>query len=122
MPHDKKTICYTIIDSQLSVRLYKGKKDSNGNINYNNIFLSDVESECLKNLVQDIVSDPIKARNELNNSSLAPHVGHINPIYLKVERFDNSDLSEGVIVLSWDCNTMFAEDGLLKYIMDNMKL
>ena len=122
-PHNKKIISYAIIDPQLSVTLFKGENNSTEDVYFNNIILSNQESQSILNLVQYIISDPINARNELlDNSTLVSHVGHFNPIYLKVERFEKSELTDSVVVLSWEGDAMFAENGLLKDIIEYMKL
>ncbi|HOR83000.1 MAG TPA: hypothetical protein PLF32_10160 [Bacteroidales bacterium] len=121
-PPNKKTICYALIDSNSLVTLYKGQNNASNVIDYSNIELSHHESNNILNIVNSIVSDPIKARKELDDSDIVPHVAHINPIYLTVERYNNSDLNNGTIVISWECNAMFAENGLLKDIIECMKV
>ncbi len=121
-PPDKKTICYALIDCNFSVALYKGQNNANNIFEYSNIKLSLHESKIILDIVNKIISDPISARKELDNSEIVAHVAHLNPIILTVERFDNSSLSNGTIVLSWDCNAMFVENGFLKDIFEHMKL
>ena len=121
-PPNKKTVCYALIDSNSLVTLYKGQNNTSNVIDYANIELSPIESNSIFDIVNSIISDPITARKKLDDGDVVSHVGHMNPIYLTVERYNNSDLTDGTIVLSWECNAMFVENGLLEEIIKCMKV
>ncbi len=94
-PPDKKTICYALVDSNSLVTLYKGQINANNVIDYANVELSSLESNAIFNIVNSIISDPITARKKLDDGDVVPHVGHMNPIYLTVERYNNPDFTDG---------------------------
>ena len=121
-PHAINNISYAVIDCNSIVELYKGQRNVDDVDEFIKINLSHNESKKIIDLVNSIIINPVNAKNKLNNSQIVIHISHLNTIFLKVEKFNSSDFSAGTIVLSWECNAMFVENGLLKDILEAMKL
>ena len=70
--------------------------------------------ETVRQVIQEIASDPITARRDLDSSPVVNHVGHHNGVSVLLERFKDKGMQSGDVVLKWEGNAMIIEGGLLE--------
>ena len=109
-----------IVNSDNSVSLSVGEAHSmiieEPEVILNPVKLSEDQMASIAEVIRKLAFDPDAASAELKQSSVIEHVGHFNPINIKLEKFDNEELKNGKIILSFECDAMFIENGLLSKI------
>lgn len=119
--HNRKYQSIAVINPNGSVSLDIGGNRT-GQIVLKSVKLSASEEADMIWKINDLVSDPLKAQTELKKSSIVSHISHVNPIKFKIEQFDDAKFINGVQIISYECNAMFIENGLLKQIETLMKI
>jgi hypothetical protein len=103
-PPDKQHLSIVIFNPNESVSLFKNSME---------IELTQDQAGSILQLMKKIIHNPASAKTQLQNSAFERHVGHSNPIIIKLEKFHNVELNNGELVFKFKSDALIIKNGLL---------
>ncbi|MEY3882519.1 MAG: hypothetical protein RIQ94_3315, partial [Pseudomonadota bacterium] len=101
---NKQHLSIVIFNPNESVSLFKNSME---------IDLTQDKANSILQLMKKIIHNPASAKTQLQNSDFEQHVGHSNPIIIKLEKFNNVELNNGELVFKFKCDALIIKNGLL---------